>query len=350
MRPEVVAGMANASRQHVNMFELQERVGRRIADLTGNEDAFVCAGAAAGIFTSLLACMAGADPATISRLPCDVPLRHEVIVHRAHRTPYDPVLTLTGATMVEIGNALQTFEWELDAAISDATAAVFFVAGEHLQRGALSLEATIGIAHHHGVPVIIDAAAQLPPRSNLWHYTRNLGADLAVFSGGKDLRGPQASGFVMGRRSLIDGCRANASPHQRLARLSKVGKEEMMGLLAAIACYLDEDEDARMARFEEIVQGWAAAFVGISPDILVTRDFPNEAGQPIPRARIDLKPGGSGPSALGAQQWLLAHEPPVAVAAEFDRYLYLTPDTLEPGEEEVVTAAVTSCLRELHSR
>lgn len=343
MRPEVVAAMAAASGQHVDMFALQERVGRRIADLTGNEDALVCTGAAAGIFISLLACMTGRDPAAIARLPRVVPARHEVIVHCAHRIPYDPVLALTGATMVEIGNALQTFEWELEAAITDATAAVFFVAGEHLRRGSLPLETTVEIAHRHGVPVIVDAAAQLPPRSNLWYFSRELDADLVVFSGGKELRGPQSSGFVVGRTELIGACCANASPHQRLARLAKVGKEEMIGLLTAIDCYLNEDEDARLAGFEAIVAEWVRVFSKLSPALTVTRDFPNEAGQPVPRVRIDVNPDLTGLSAFALQQRLMEHTPPVAVAAEYDRYLYLTPDTLEPGEEAIVANAIRWC-------
>ncbi len=225
MRSEVAAAMEAASRHHVDMFALQKRAGERIAALTGNDDAFICAGAAAGIFISILSCMTGPDPGVISRLPTVRPPKYQVIVHRAQRIPYDPAILLAGAEIVEIGNALQTFEWELEATITETTAAVFFVAGGHLRRGALPLETAIAIAHRHSVPVIVDAAAQLPPRSNLWHFTRDLGADLAVFSGGKDLRGPQTSGLVVGRTELISGCRAHASPHQRLARIAKVGKE-----------------------------------------------------------------------------------------------------------------------------
>jgi L-seryl-tRNA(Ser) seleniumtransferase len=347
MLPQVMAAMEEASRHHVDMFVLQQRVGERIAALTNNADAFVCTGAAAGIFISILSCMTGDDPAAISRLPTARPARHQVVVHRAHRIPYDPAIQLAGADIVEIGNALQTFEWELEAAITDATAAIFFVAGEHLRRGALPLETTIAVAHRYGVPVVVDAAAQLPPRSNLWHFTRDLGADLAVFSGGKDLRGPQSSGFVVGRADLIAGCRAHASPHQRLARMAKVGKEELIGLLRAIELYLEEDEAGRMDRFEAIVTGWVKRLGTLHLAIAVTRALPNEAGQPVPRARIDLNPTATGLSANAVQRMLLQQEQPVAVAAEFDRYLYLTPDTLEPNDECIVTGAVVRCLESL---
>ncbi len=347
MLPQVMAAMEEAARHHVDMFALQQRVGERIAALTNNADAFVCTGAAAGIFISILSCMTGDDPAAISRLPTARPARHQVVVHRAHRIPYDPAIQLAGADIVEIGNALQTFEWELEAAITDATAAILFVAGEHLRRGALPLETTIAVAHRYGVPVVVDAAAQLPPRSNLWHFTRDLGADLAVFSGGKDLRGPQSSGFVVGRADLIAGCRAHASPHQRLARMAKVGKEELIGLLRAIELYLEEDEAGRMDRFEAIVTGWVKRLGTLHLAIAVTRDLPNEAGQPVPRARIDLNPTATGLSANAVQRMLLQQEHPVAVAAEFDRYLYLTPETLEPNDECIVTGAVVRCLESL---
>ncbi|MER3439630.1 MAG: hypothetical protein C4346_19685, partial [Chloroflexota bacterium] len=110
--------------------------------------------------------------------------RDEVIIHRAHRIPYDPAIRLAGGRLVEIGNVSQTFPWELEAAITPRTAMVLYIAGVHLSRGALPLEEAIAIAHARGVPVVVDAAAQLPPVENLWRFTRDLGADLAIFSGG----------------------------------------------------------------------------------------------------------------------------------------------------------------------
>jgi L-seryl-tRNA(Ser) seleniumtransferase len=346
MPAPVIEAMAYAAKSHVSMFELQEKVGERIAALTRNEAAYVCGGAAAGIFLSILSCMTGSDPRTIGRLLVARPVRHQVVVHRAHRIPYDPAVLLAGAELVDIGNVLQTFPWELEAAFSSETAAVFFVAGDHLRRGALSLAETVEIAHAHNVPVIVDAAAQLPPLDNLWHFTQHHGADLAIFSGGKDLRGPQSSGFIVGRADLIEACRANGSPHQRLARLAKIGKEEMLGLLAAVELYMDEDQNARMEHFERVVTGWVDQLSRIDSAIPVVRDFPNEAVQPIPRARIDLNPDATGLSANRIQAALLRAEPAVAVAAECDRFIYLTPDTLEPGEESIVTTAVLEALKE----
>ncbi|HEU0116527.1 MAG TPA: hypothetical protein VFQ80_17685, partial [Thermomicrobiales bacterium] len=164
MPDAVLAAMNEASGSYVDMHELQRAVGRRIAELTRNEGAYVATGAAAGIVVSTLATMNRGDLPTIARaLEGETPPRHEVVIHRAHRIPYDPAVKLAGARLIEIGNALQTFPWELEAAIGPATAAVLFVAGDHLAHGALSLAETVAIAHERGVPVIVDAAAQLPP-------------------------------------------------------------------------------------------------------------------------------------------------------------------------------------------
>lgn len=345
MSESVLRAMQEAARCHVDMFALQRHVGERLAGLTNNASAYVCGGAAAGLFISTLACMTGADRKAIARLPRTDGLRNQVIVHCAHRIPYDPAILLTGARLIEIGNALQTFPWEFEAAITGSTAAVLYVAGEHLSRGALSLTETVRLAHAHGVPVIVDAAAQLPPVENLWRFTRDFGADLAVFSGGKDLRGPQASGLILGRADLIEACREHGAPHQRLARLSKVGKEEIAGLLTAVEHYLQEDHAARMAGFEQTVNGWVRAFDCKHAGITARRDFPNEAGQPVPRVRIDLDLCMTQLTGPEIQRQLWEGDPAVAIAVEGDDRIFLTPDTLEPGEDKIVANQLNMVLR-----
>ena len=192
--PEVVEAMASASTSCVDMTELHLAVSRRLATLTNNEGALVTAGCAAAIVLAVLATITGGRPELILRLPADESLKRNVNIHRVHRIPYDRAIELAGGHLVEIGNMMQTFEWELEAAIDESTACVFWVAGDHLPATALTLSDTVRIAHARGVPVIVDAAAQLPPVSNLWRFTKDLGADVVLFSGGKGLRGPQASG------------------------------------------------------------------------------------------------------------------------------------------------------------
>src|SRR5207302_2135557 len=132
--------------------------------------------------------------------------------------------------------------WELEAAITPRTACVLYFAGAHYATGALPLADVVAVAHEHNVPVLVDAAAQIPPIANLWHFTRELGADIAIFSGGKGLRGPQSSGLVLGRREIVEACRANGSPNHSVGRPMKVGKEELLGLLAAVEWSLAQDE------------------------------------------------------------------------------------------------------------
>jgi L-seryl-tRNA(Ser) seleniumtransferase len=226
MPDEVLDAMRAAADRYVDMRELQEAVGRRLAKLTNNEAAYVTTGAAAGIVVATLAAMNGGDLRQIARgLEGHLPERRTVLIQRAHRIPYDVVARLAGAEIVEVGNAIQTFDWELEAALDGSVAMILWVAGEHLQRGALPLDQTVAIARRHGVPVVVDAAAQLPPAESLWRFTRDLGADAAIFRGGKELRGPQASGLVDGNPEFRGAMAANGSPNQRLGRPMKVGKE-----------------------------------------------------------------------------------------------------------------------------
>jgi L-seryl-tRNA(Ser) seleniumtransferase len=282
-----------------------------------------------------LAAMTGDDLSTIARLieTGEAP-KNEVIIHRVHRIPYDPAVRLAGARIVEVGNRLQTFPWELEAAITPRTAMVFYPAGVHLASGALPLAETVEIAHAHGIPVVVDAAAQLPPTENLWRFTRELGADLAVFSGGKDFHGPQASGLLVGTEAMIAAVAVNGSPHQRLARPMKVGKEELIGLLAAVERYVDEDWRDRARRYEAIVERWVEHFSAV-PGISASRVFPNEAGQPTPRCRVAFgaETGLSGGEVARA---LWEGNPRIAVAVDGPDAISITPELLEEGEESIL--------------
>lgn len=258
-----------------------------------------------------------------------------VVMHRAHRIPYDRAIELVGVRIREIGNAIQTFEWELDAAIDGSVRAVLWVAGSHLPPSALPLERVVEIAHARGVPVIVDAAAQLPPASNLWSFTRDRQADLVLFSGGKGLRGPQASGLILGRADLIEAARANGSPNQHLARAMKVGKEEICGLLAAVRRYLGNDHEQDAAHWAECVDKWSGALQGI-PGITALPSLPNEAGQPVPRLKIALDPSVCGFGAEQLANSLWQGNPRIAVLRGHEEAIFVTPDTLADRSEEPI--------------
>jgi D-glucosaminate-6-phosphate ammonia-lyase len=339
MPPEVTAAMLVAAQSHVDMYELHEAVGAELAKLTRNEAAYVTCGCASAITLAVLACITKGDPAAISRMPSGFGLPTEVVMHRAHRIPYDRAIELAGGSIVEIGNMIQTFDWELDAAITQATAAVFWVAGSHLPPTALSLRETVAIAHNRGIPVIVDAAAQLPPVSNLWRFTTEDGADLVLFSGGKALRGPQASGLLLGRRDLVEAARANGAPHQRLARALKVGKEEIMGVLAAVRRYVDLDHDSLLRGWEATVLEWQTQ-LNLLGGVTASRAFPNEAGEPTPRLRVVIDSDRAGVNATELIQRLWERSPRIAVLSDRPDAFHLTPTTLAAGEAEQVAIAI----------
>ncbi len=342
---EVVRAMADASRYQVDMNELFVLAGEELARLTRNESAYVTCGAAAAIAHGVLACVTGGDPAAIAAMPGGTGLRTDVVMHRAHRIPYDRAIDLVGCKIVEIGNVLQTFDWELESALTDRTAAVVWVAGSHLPPASLSLRKTVAIAHSHGVPVIVDAAAQVPPASNLWYFTRDCGADLVVFSGGKALKGPQASGLLLGRADLVAAARANGTPNQRLVRSMKVGKEEIAGLVAAVRRYVALDHEALLARWEATVAEWAGQLSQL-PGVRAERAWPNEAGQPTPRLRVTVSRLELGFSAKDVVDALWDRNPRVAVLAGGDEMFYMTPDTLNEGEAQTVVDAVSAVIGE----
>ena len=339
MPPQVRAAMVEAAGQFVDLHELQRKVGARIAELTHNEAAYVSSGAAAGIALAVAASMTGTDAEMIGKLPkVDDFAKNEVVIQRVQRNGYDFSARMTGATMVEI----ESTEEALEAAITDRTAAILWFAGGHFGVGALPIEQVIAIGKKHGVLVIVDAAAQIPTIENLWHFTRDLGADLAVFSGGKGLRGPQSSGLVLGRAELIEAVRANGSPNHSMGRPFKVGKEELIGCLAAVEWSLAQDEAATIAAYEATVQMWLDGLRDL-PGVTAVRGFPSEAGQPYGRAIVTL--GGDAKldrDALHAALW--DRDPRISVSKIGDDQIALNPQTLEPGEDAIVLAAIRELL------
>jgi L-seryl-tRNA(Ser) seleniumtransferase len=265
-----------------------------------------------------------------------------VIVHRCQRNGYDYAIRQLGVRLVEVGMALNTAPWELEAAITPRTACIVYFAGAHFSRGALSLEQVIATARTHGVPVIVDAAAQVPPIANLWHFTRDLGADLVVFSGGKGLRGPQSAGLVLGRQDLIAACKLNGSPNYSVGRPMKICKEELMGMLAAVEWSLAQDEASLLERYERVVQYWVEGLSDL-PGVHASRGYPSEAGQPHGRAIVRLDPVcGLTRDELAVA--LLHGDPAVAVGVVDGESIALNPQTIEEGEEVLVLEALRRVL------
>ncbi len=234
---EVRAAIELAARSPVNLNELIEASGAYLAKQLRCEAALVTSGAAAALVVGTAACITMGNEQPILDIPTDMShLKNEVIVQKGHRYGYDHALRNCGILFVEI----ETLEQYEQAFTERTVMAHFFNAGS----GKISREDWVRVAHKHGVPCFNDAAADVPPISNLWNYTQ-MGFDLVTFSGGKGLRGPQCTGLLLGRKDLIEAARKNNSPNSNtVGRGMKVAKEEIVGLVAAVDWFLKQDDAA----------------------------------------------------------------------------------------------------------
>ena len=336
MPPEVLAAMADASRYFVSIDELQDKAGRKIAEWTHNPAAYITCGAAAGIAMSVAACITGLDEGRRQRLPLTEGMKNEIIVHRCAGDEYNFTVRAAGGKVVSIGSEKNASLADLESAMNPLTAAILVYYKDQRMQGQVPLEQQIAVAKRHGVPLIVDAAAQLPPVENLWRFTA-LGADLVIFSGGKGLCGPQSSGLVLGRRDLIEACAFNACPRGYIGRPMKVGKEEIAGLLAAVRRYLDLDHAALIKTYEGQVACILAAFAGAAgAHVHALRGFPSEAGQPMPRVELYLDEAELEISRDDLLKRLYEGTPAVSLAPAGENGLYINPQTLRPGEEKII--------------
>jgi len=266
--------MAEAGSATWRPDDLQAWAGETIARLTGAESGWVTSGAAAGLTLAAAACIARTLPRQIDALPEPTGAPAEIIVQRGHRNAYDRAFRTAGATIVEVGYPHKegvglTYEWQLEAAFGERTVAVGHLA--LADADGIPLRRVCEIAAARGVPVIVDAAAELPPASNLRRFIDE-GAGLIAFSGGKAIRGPQGSGVLAGGRDLIESVRLQTldmdvdveqwvaregvePPHHGLGRSLKVGKEEIIGLVAALEEFVRRDHEAEAAELAEWLDG-----------------------------------------------------------------------------------------------
>lgn len=245
MPDEVQSAMALAAQQPVNLNELLDASGDYLAKRLRCEAALVTAGAAAALTLGTAACVTAGNQSAIVGIPLDMTgLKNEVIVQKTHRYEYDHALRNCGIRFVEV----ETLD-DYERAFTDRTVmAHFFNAAE---AGQIGREDWVSVAHKHGVPCFNDAAADVPPISNLWNYTQ-MGFDLVTFSGGKGLRGPQCTGLLLGRKDLIQAAKLNNSPNSNtVGRGMKVAKEEIVGLVAAVDWFLSQDDAAMESEFRQ---------------------------------------------------------------------------------------------------
>jgi L-seryl-tRNA(Ser) seleniumtransferase len=281
MPDEVQAAIALAAKKPVNLSELLDASGAYLAKQLQCEAALVTSGAAAALVVGTAACVTMGNEQAILHIPTDTAgLKNEVLIQKSHRYGYDHAVRNCGIRFVEV-ETLQEYE----QAFNERTVmAHFFNAAE----GKISREDWVRVAHQHGVPCFNDAAADVPPISNLWKYTQ-MGFDLVTFSGGKGLRGPQCTGLLLGRKDLIEAAIKNNSPNSNtVGRGMKVAKEEIVGLVAAVDWLLAQDEAAMQKEFEGRAQRVVECLKGLPT--VETRIFVPPVANHVPHLAVTYDP------------------------------------------------------------
>src|SRR5262245_25229076 len=341
IRPDVLDAMCEAATAYVVLDELQDKASDVIARATGAEAGFVVAGAEAGLLVGTAATMAGTDPAKIAQLPVTDGMKNEAIMHRAHRNGYDQGVRAAGARIVDIGYGGSALPYQLQAALNERTALVVYLMSPWASPGALSLARTCEIAHAANIPVLVDAAAMLPPANNLQQYIAE-GADLVTFSGGKGLMGPQSSGLLAGRADLIRAARMNCNPNHSVGRAAKAAKEDIVGLMVALENYMQRDHDADVALWRAQAE-WMLSRLGDLPGVRSTY-LHDGREHPVPRVELVFAPE----SAINSHELVLAleeHDPRVFLfeptgATAQPSSIVINTQTMQPGEEQIVVEAL----------
>ena len=233
LMPEAVTdAIKYASRQYVDLDDIQDKVGARIAALLGCEAATVTAGAASAITLGTAGILTGMDEEKAVQLPDVTGMKSEVIIQRSHVVGYTHAVRNCGVKMVIVDTRRELLE-----AINERTAILLFINFANFD-GEVRDEEFVAIGKERGIPTFNDCAADVPPVENLWKYTK-MGFDLVCFSGGKGLRGPQSTGLLLGRKDLIAAARLHAPPRgNTVGRGMKVNKEEILGMMVALELYL----------------------------------------------------------------------------------------------------------------
>ncbi len=339
--PEVKRAMDEASRHYVHLDELMDAVGKRLGELTGAEWGIVTAGCAAALTHVTSACIAGADPEKLQRLPYLAGLKSEVLVPRYSRNVYDHAIRMLGVRIVEAGNLE-----EFDAAFSPRTALVMVLAGP-ADAGPFGLEPICTIARRKGVPVIVDAAAEHLTIPNV-HLKR--GADMVAYSGGKCIRGPQCAGLLLGRKDLLQAAWLHSAPHHAFGRSLKVGKEEIMGMLAAVEAWVKRDHEAEWKRWESWLDHIARRVTkvdGVTTEVLQPEGLSNHS----PRLRIAWDGARLGITGQEVEKLLYDTDPRIVLGGasgnrrqSMASTITIMPYMMTPGDEKVVAERLYAML------
>lgn len=354
--PEVRAAMDAASQYNVQLDELAEAVGRRLAELTGAEWGMVSAGCAAGLKHVTAACVAGGNPEKLLRIPDMTGLdKTEVVIPRSSRSVYDHAIRNIGVKVITVDTAE-----ELANALNPRTAMIYLSAGGPSTSGPLSLENVAKIAKSHNIPILVDAAAENLTIPNV-HLQK--GATIVAYSGGKAIRGPQCAGLLLGRKDILMSAWQASSPHHGPGRDNKVGREETIGMLAAVEAWTKRDHEGEWKTWLswlDTISKQVSAIDGVktavrepnglsnhSPSLTISWDPAklHITGEEVAEELATTKPrialtGGSGGGGRGGRG---------APADSSSTSISITPWQMQPGEDKIVADRLHTVLSQKRS-
>lgn len=333
--PEVRQTIFEAAEYKVNLYELMDKVGERLSELLGSEAAIVTSGAAAALTHATSACLAGGDPELIRQLPELTGLKTEVVIPRQSRNVYDQAIRTLGIKVIEVDSADEFY-----SALGSQTTMIG-VLGTGEARGKARLEEMARAGRKHGVPVLVDAAAEVPSNPNPY---LSRGADLVAYSGGKVIRGPQCAGLLIGRRDLVRAAWVNSSPHHSFGRMMKVGKEEIMGMLAAVEILMTQGTEDVYALWSSWLEQISRAVTSVHG---VRTEMHEPAGaSPYPTMTVEWDPDQIGLTAGELNDLLMAGEPRIASHAAGDGHSFrIRPAAMRPGDAETAGKRLNEIFR-----
>jgi L-seryl-tRNA(Ser) seleniumtransferase len=369
---EVAWAMQAASAHCVDMAVLQSHASRRIAAATGAQAGMVTSGASAALLAGTAACVAGLDPGRMNRLPDTRGMKNEVVMVRSQRNFYDHAVRAAGVRIVEVGlpdrysgaGVRDAEPWEIADAVTEHTACILYVAQP---QSLPPLAQVCEVARAAGVPVLVDAAAQLPPVENLRRFLAQ-GADLVAFSGGKGIRGPQGSGILCGRKDLVasaalqtldmdlffeqwqppaglfDGLELRGLPQHGIARSCKVGKEQIVGLLVALEAFSMQTVDEERVRQRALLVEMMTLLDDADGASLAVEEPPSQ----MPRLALRLQDASGGHAAKDVLLALQRGEPsihadPVRLS---ENTILFSAAGLVAGDPARIATRLTAILRE----
>ena len=336
MPKEVIDAINYGSLEYVNLDELQDKVGERIAELLECEYATVSSGCFGAMSIAMAGVMSGKDPKKIKQLPDTTGLRNEVILQESHTIGYAQALTNVGAKLVKVKTAE-----ELENAINEKTAMLWFL-NANTDRGDIKWEEFVSLGKKHNIPTFIDCAADVPPVDNLFKFTR-IGFDMVAFSGGKGLRGPQSAGLLLGKKEYIEAARLHTPPRgETIGRGMKVNKEEVLGMLAALELYLSKDHQAEWKMWEDQIDLISESAKSIS-GVETTIHVPPHANH-VPSLKIRWDQSKVNISPDNVRKILREGSPSIETVGNKNE-IGITTWMMVPGQEKIVAKKIKKILK-----